>query len=367
MIIFRYFTKEVYGTLLATTGVLLLLLISNQFVHYLNQAAAGTLPIRTVMQLMSLQIPLLLGLLLPLGLFIGILLAYGRFYADHEMVVLSACGFSKAQLIKITLIFSLLVSIVTAVLMMWLEPKMVWYKRHILFQAAQSSPIDRIFPNQFTSIENGRLVFYATNLTRNHQHLQEVFIAQASKPLAASPSRWSIIVAGDGEQQIDPKTGDRFLVLGQGYRYSGIPGQVDFEIVHYQQYGLRVQQNLAQMRSGIAEMSTSQLWHNRHLNSEMAAELQWRIALPISVLILGLLAVPLSQANPRHGRYAKLVPALLLYILYADLLFMAQAWLQKGQIPAFIGMWWVHAVMLLIAIGFTMRFLGRSFLGFSRG
>src|ERR1700722_345495 len=158
MIIYRYLVKEVYITLLASTAVLLLLLISNQFVHYLTQAAAGAVPFRTVMQVMSLQVPLLLGLLLPLGLYLGILMAYGRLYADREMTIFFACGLSHKQLIGMTLAFSSVVCVVVTILMFWIQPLVESYKRQVYIEAATSSPLERIIPGQFTPIQD--LVFY---------------------------------------------------------------------------------------------------------------------------------------------------------------------------------------------------------------
>ena len=153
MIIFRYLFKEVYSTLLllVSTAILVFLLTSNQFVHYLTQAAAGSVPIRTVFQMMCLQVPLLLPLLLPLGLYLGILMGYGRLYADQEMTVLSACGYSRAQLLGWSLIFSILISLVVGALSLWLQPIVEDYKRQVLIDAATSSPLERIAPGNLSN------------------------------------------------------------------------------------------------------------------------------------------------------------------------------------------------------------------------
>ncbi len=357
MIIFRYLVKEVYGTLLATTGVLLLVLISNQFIHYLTQAAAGVVPVHTVMQMMSLQVPLLLGLLLPLGLFLGILMAYGRLYVDREMTVLSACGMSKAKLIGMTMIFSAAVSVVVAVLMLIVEPEVESYKRKVLTDAAASSPLERIFSGQFTTLESAKLVLYVNDLSRNHKQLQNVFVVQQPD---APGKPWNAMMATSAKQMIDPNTRDRFIVFNNGYRYTGIPGQNEFQTVKYDAYGVRIEQNAVPEDKRIETMSTQSLWQQRHGHPRLQAELQWRVSLPLSVFILALLAIPLSQVHPRQGRYAQLVPAFLLYIIYADLMFMGQAWLQKGKVSSGIGMWWIHALMLFIAVLLLIRFVGWS-------
>jgi len=359
VIIFRYLAKEVYGTLLASTAVLLLLLISNQFVHYLTLAATGAVPLRTVMQMMSLQVPLLLGLLLPLGLYVGILMAYGRLYVDREMTVLSACGLSKAQLIGMTLIFTTVVCFIIAFLMFWLQPKTESYKRAVLIDAATASPLERIAPGQFTSLPNSPLVFYAQSLSRNHENLENIFVAQEGKKAKPSdPTTWEIVVAKTGQQTIDNKTHDKFLIMENGSRYSGAPGQTDFQISQFQRYGVRIEQSALPADKRIETYPTLALISQNPRSPKAEAELQWRYALPISAFILALLAIPLSKVEPRQGRFAQLLPALMLYIIYVNFLFMGRAWLQKGKIPLEIGLWWVHGFMFIIALFLLLRYIG---------
>lgn len=343
MIIWRYLTKEVYGTLLATTAIVLVILISNQFIHYLDQAAAGNLPLKTVMQLMSLQVPLLLGLLLPLGLFLGILLAYGRLYADSEMLVMFACGVSKQQLLAVTLLISALIGLLVAFLMMWLEPKMTGIKRHVLQQAASSSPLERIYPDQFMSLKNGEIIVYVKEIGETRRSVGNVFIAEHDQS-----NNWNVIMANAAEER-DNADG-RYIVFKEGKRYTGTPGKRDYQVVDFNEYGVRLDVPVFTPPAKADSMSMAELWRMRHQDREYAAELQWRISLPLSVLVLGLIALPLSQVKPRHGRYAQFIPAVIIYIIYADLLFLSQAWVQKGAIGVFPGMWWVHGIMLLLAI-----------------
>lgn len=359
MIIFRYLAREVYGTLLASTTVLLILLISNQFVHYLTEAAAGIMPLRTVMQIVSLQMPYLLPLLLPLSLYIGILVAYGRLYSDREMIVLWSCGFSKTQLMGMTLIFSVVIALVVGSLTLWFQPNLESYKQQILIDAATSSPLESISPNQFIPLRESGLIFYAEKLSRDHKYLENVFVASRSKQTTAKGNpTWDIVLAESAHQTVDPITRDRFLVLNKGHRYLGMPGEPDFQTVNYKEYGVRIQKNAIPADNRVETMSTEKLWKQHSGNPELQAELQWRIALPLSVLILSLLAISLSQVDPRQGRYARLLPAFLLYILYMDLLFVSRAWLSKGQISSDIGLWWVHGLMLVIGVLLLGHFMG---------
>lgn len=359
MIIFRYLTREVYATLLAATFILLLIFISNQFIHYLGRAASGGMPIRAVMQLMSLQVPLLLGYMLPLALFLGILLAYGRLYVDSEMTVLSACGTSKWQLLGITLSFSTVVAILVAILMLWVEPKLAWYRDQVFAQAAVASPIETIFPGQFQTLGDGKWVIYVGNISRDRTELQDVFVAKMPDAVVVSKGQpWTIVSAEKGQQWLDSKTGDQFMVLDKGYRYLGTPGQKDFQIVDYDQYGVRIETSKLRMKKEAEFMPTSELWKKRKTDKDAAAELQWRLTMPMASLILAFMAVPLSHVRPRKGRYAKIIPAILLYIIYADLIFVGEAAIQKGSLPPLPGLWLVHFLMFFIALILMAYFIG---------
>jgi lipopolysaccharide export system permease protein len=354
MIIFRYLTKEVYATLLGTTLILLLIFFTNQFIHYLGRAASGGIPARTVMQLMTLQVPLLLGYMLPLGLFLGILLAYGRLYADNEMTILSACGVSKIQLITMTLAFSALIAILVGILMLWVEPRLAWYRDYIFAEAASASPVETIFPGRFQTIGDSNWVFYVGDISRDHKVLDNIFVTKVPET-ASDP--WSIVSAKGGSEWLDPKTGDQFMVLNNGYRYSGNPGKKDFQIVKYDKYYVRVQTAKFHMKKEAEFLPTAELWRMRHNDLNAAIELQWRFAMPISALILAILAVPLSRVRPRKGRYAKLVPAILFYIIYADLIFVAQALIKKHTLSPLPGLWLVHGLMLILSLFLIAHYL----------
>jgi lipopolysaccharide export system permease protein len=79
--------------------------------------------------------------------------------------------------------------------------------------------------------------------------------------------------------------------------------------------------------------------------------LNWRLGVPLSTLILAILAVPLSRSQPRQGRYGRIAVGLLVFIIYFNLLSAGKAWLEQGTVPTVFGMWWVHALMLMLASG----------------
>lgn len=348
-LIFRYLAKETYTTMLAVTSILVLIFMSHQFVHYLGDAAIGRLTPKAVFQMMCIQIPLLVGFMLPLGLFIGILLTYGRLYVDHEMTIFTACGISKVQILVMSLILSGTVMLLVTTIMFWVEPAMAKYRNEIIAKAAISSPIEKVSPGRFQLV--GDWVLYSEEISRNRQVMLNVFAAQTPKhdKEGQDSAPLDVITASKAFQKNLPSK-EKFIVLNNGYRYEGTPGKNKYQMAKFDEYGVRLPNKTPELGKKEEFMSFVNLWRERH-NPIASAEIQWRIAMPISVIILTLFAVPLSEVKPRKGRFAQLLPAIVIYIAYTDLLFLGRAWLEKAKISPELGLWWIHGIVLCLALG----------------
>jgi lipopolysaccharide export system permease protein len=153
----------------------------------------------------------------------------------------------------------------------------------------------------------------------------------------------SVVIAQHGHQEIDTENGERRLTLSDGWRYFGEPGRADFDVMRFATFETRITPpEFVYMNSRRKLADTRELMASD--DPEDAAELAWRIAAPVSVLVLGLLAVPLSHLKPRQGRYSKVVLGIVLYLLYSNLMGVGQAWIAKGTVPPMLGLWWVHGL-----------------------
>jgi len=358
VIIRRYLHREVYQTMLVTTVVLLVIFIANQFIRYLGDAAIGRMTAESVVKMMSIQIPLLAGFMLPLGFYLGILLGFGRLYADSEMTILFGSGVSQRQLLGFGFIAAMVVSAVVAVLMLWVEPNMAWHRDHILAEAAAANPFQKVVPGQFQELA-GRWVFYVTDISRDHKQMKQVFAATTPSRKNSAPLN---VVLADTAMSVHQNHSD-YIEFANGNRYLGLPGQADYQRLQFEKYGVRIPTREVAMRRLSEFLPTSVLWHEQWEDPVAAGELHWRLAMPISVLVLTLVAVPLSQVRPRQGRFAALVPAMLIYIVYIDLLMMGQTWMEKNLIGPIVGLWWVHLLMLSLGgviCWWWMRSKGRT-------
>lgn len=350
MIISRYLHREVCAALLAITTILLLIFLSNQFIRYLSDAAAGKMAVMTMLHLMSLEIPRLLGMLLPLGLFLGILLAYGRLYTDSEMTVLAACGMSRARLVRLTLPVIFGVMIIVALLTLWVSPAIQSHRNVLLAEKSAGVSLQTMLPGRFQESADGRRIFYMERVSVDRQKMHNIFIAELAKTENPAISHiWNVLSAENGYQYVDPTTGANFIVTVNGHHYAGIPGNKDFHIIDYEKYWVRTRARTAHISSDEDAMSSLALWQENE-NKRKAAELQWRLSMPVSALLLALLAIPLSQLKRGQGKYAKFFPSILIYIIYANMLFVSRVWVSKGTISTEMGMWSIHAGLLLLIV-----------------
>lgn len=355
MLIFRYLVKEVFTTLAALTLILLLIFMSNQFVHYLNRAVSGHIPVMIIMKLLILEMPNLIGLLLPLGFFVALLLAYGRLYADSEMLVLHASGYSPKRLLTHSFIMVAMVSLPVIIIMFWLSPTIAVERIKLLRTTGIQTLIENVIPGRFQEVTKGKNVFYVESMSHDRKKAKNVFLARLT--IHNHETQWNIVWSDEVYAATMPETGDNFLVFKQGEAYEGMPGQANYQVINFKEYNVKLPPPvypLAYLTTDLRTAKTAALLPLINADSKKAAELQWRLSVPIMIFTLTLLAVPLSRVNPRAGRFAKLLPAIMLYIIYANFMFIARDWLAGGTVPVWIGMWWLHLAFLILG-GFLFR------------
>lgn len=354
MILSRYLTREVFGSLLAVTFILLLIFLSNQLVRLLSYAAAGKLAANLLVQLLGFEVPYLLAILLPLGLYLGIILAYGRLYAENELSVMQACGLSQVRLTAITYVLVSIVTTVIFILTFWVNPHIAEKKERALAQGMSAENIlANLTAGRFQVSSDGRRVVYVEHISSSHKTADNLFFADQIKTPAEenSPTVWSVVSGAKGYQAIDQNSNRHFLVAESGYRYEGIPGQNDYKIIQFKKYAVQIPgMNVGVTHHETEAIPTKALWEKYH-DPYDAAELQWRLSVPLSAFLLSWLAVMLSRVEPRQGRYSHLLPAVLIYVVYMNLLFAARNWIEQKTISITIGIWWVHLAFICVVLG----------------
>lgn len=356
-VINRYLLKEFSKSLLAVATVLMLIYLSSRIAPLLARVAAGEMAGDAIFTLLFLKSVTNLALVIPPALFIAVLLTMGRMYRDNEITVLNACGVGYDRLYRALLLFIVPVVVLLSGLSFVVGPWADGAGERIKQDAEQRADVSGISAGRFKESDDGGVVFYTEALDREQNRYQGVFIQNRSN------DRLGVVMARSGQERTDPETGDRYLVLEDGRRFEGHPGDADYTILDFKQYAVRIDERDPQVDRAVRTKGRP----TRELLGEGSAwawaELHSRLAVPVSALLLALLALPLSYSSPRQGRYGKLFLAILVYVVYANILVMSETWLARGVIPLALGMWWVHAGVLVLWLALQSR---RSGFGWRR-
>ncbi len=338
----RYILREVAQTWLAVTSVLLFILLTNQFAQVLGDVAKDRLPRDAVFQLIGLTGVQYLTLLVPIGLFLSIMLALGRLYSDSELPAMMACRLGPSGIYRP--LSWLMLPLAAAVFWLAIDvgPRALQDIERISAEARRQADLASIEPGTFVSGGSDDSVVYAEEVLSTGV-VENVFLQRQN-----ANGEIEVVVAARGEQRESDDQNTRFFVLHDGRRYLGIPGTTEFNVIEFGEHGIPyrlpdVEAEEAKPRA----MHTLSLLGSR--DPEEAAELHWRIGIPVATVILAILAVPLSRTQPRQGRYGKIAVGLLVFIIYFNLLSAGKAWLENGTLPITVGIWWVHALMLMLA------------------
>lgn len=347
MKILAYLTRDVLLHTVAVSFTLLVIIFSGRFVKYLAEAAVGNLAGDILLPVMMYRLPGFLELILPLGLFIGILMAYGRLYVESEMVVLSACGVSPSRLAAYTLVPALLVMTIVIGLSLLVTPMGAARSYALLDDPEKSQGLQTLAAGRFQTRRGSNLVSYAETIAPDSGVMSGVFLSQRSTPGEGNP-QLSVTVAAEGEIVLDTRTGARYLELRDGYRYQGLPGHRDYQVVQFETFGERIPEPEGSIRSAprVDGRSTASLLASDA--AEDVAALHWRLSLPVTVPIVAIIALCLSRTDHRRGRYIKMAPAFALYLVYLVLLANARAAMEAGSGP--IVLWRVHLLYLVLAL-----------------
>lgn len=350
-VIARYLFLEVARTWLVVAGVLLFLTLGLGFAKFIAEAAAGSLPVDTVLMLAFYSVIENAGIVLPLSVLLAVLLTMGRLCRDNEMVAMLSGGAGLAVIYRPFIVLSVLVALLAAALSLVAAPQA---NRAIEQLTAETvtTVLHTLAPGRFITLLDGDVVFFAEDRDSDTGVLQDVFIRITHE--TGDGTARTVVTAQRAVLRTDPDSGTRTLVLTDGWRYEGEPGAASYRIVHFREYGMRIEiDNAAAGVSDVGMLSTAALLASDQ--SAAAAEFQVRVSVPLSILILTLLALPLGRLPPRAGRYGRIIAGVLLYAVYFNLLHITTVWVETGALPAVIGAWSVHLAMLLLAIGLILR------------
>lgn len=350
MILLRYLMLETFKSQIGILFVLFLIFVSQQFIRILAEAIKGVIPADLVLTFLYLNIPALATLMLPIGFFLAVLFAYGRLYSESEMVAMISCGYSPNNILKATLILSLFTFIFAAFNSLYLTPIAENQIDTVTENAEADAGSAPVIEGIFHKISDTGVVY--VEKYKKGKELEKIFAAHWPEDPKMAPS---ILTALHGKLE-DRDTGT-WLTMTNGQRYVGFVGENQFDTNVFKSFQIHIENREVQTKKrGVEALPTAQLIGSDNLKYQ--AELQWRIALPLSIILLTFMAVPMAKVNPRQGRYSKLLPALSLYLAYFLLLSTAKSLIEEGDLPVF-SIWAVQILFLVVGVILHLHSLGK--------
>ncbi|MDT8322162.1 MAG: LPS export ABC transporter permease LptF [Xanthomonadales bacterium] len=334
MIVDRYMVREVGIPFLGAALVLIVIFTTYSLTHFLVDANAGLLRAGEVVQLTALRAFISMEVLLPLSLYLGIMAGMGRLYSDSEIYALRSSGISERRLMRPVMLLALLLAAFTALLSLLGRPWAYTATYELRAAAEAASEVDRIRPARFYRFEDsGRMVFI-DHIEPDERGVNGIFIRRRVG------EDITVMTAVNGSLDYHARPGHHRLTL----------------------FDARVFKRVAQAPDLVGEFGSFALWlavaqpepvgHRTKAASNISlkasslgpdrAELQWRLSTPLSALLLALLAIPLSRSQPRQGRFARIIVALVIYAVYFTLLDVSRSWVEQGSART---IWWVPGLL----------------------
>lgn len=355
-IVDRYLLREIAAAFAGVAAVLLLITVGAALSQVLDLIARGRIPAPLFASQVALRTIDGLPAMLPLALFLGVLLAYGRLYRDSEMAVLAASGLSTAALLRPILWLALPLAVVLAVITFWAGPAAVRLSDRMIEEANRSLLVVGLDAGRFVELPGRNGVIWVGSMSDDGSRFGRLFLVEEDG------DRVDVSTAASGELFSDRDGGERYLRLVDGFRVEGVPGAPAWRTMRFAHNDIRLPEpgpeevRRAEKRYTLAAVLDPQSPAER-------AEFHFRAGLPLSALLLGLLAVPLARSPPREPRHARLLVAFFAYIAYANLMTLGRGWLGDGRLPPQFGLWWVHglvlAAFLWLALGERLRWRRR--------
>ena len=370
MIIQRYLVKEIAVSFLGTLFVLLLIIIGNTFVRLLGDVSGGSLPVDALGKLVFLKSFNVAISLAPIALLIGMMLAFGRLYRDHEILALHASGVGPRDFYKGIFLFVGPLTLLIAALVLFIIPQLEQTSQDIKNEIKQRPEAAGIPVGEFmhANVGDKRLTLFVEDVDKENVVMKQIFLhLDSKKPDSNIKNNKTIDSAGEnslddsemiltGKQAllyVDPEGGGRVFKFKDGSLYQNNRTTGEFSIFRFAEHGLHVPALKIAKTRNLESYSFTKLLQNN--DQESKAEVHWRLALIFSAPIMALLAFPLSYTTPRQGRFGKLAVGILLYAVYANLNMTGRSMIEDGSIPNWLGLWWTHIIFILLSLWLVRR------------
>ena len=339
MILYRYIARELLSSFLGVTFVLFLIYLGGLMMRVLPDVSNGSIPIEQFLPIISVKIleELIIGI--PFSFFLALIVSIGKLLSEHELIAAYACGFQRSKLMMVVTALALFLSLLVGIVSISLAPLADQHYRKIMAEIEQSSELNSIVAGRFVGLSGGGLIYAESGNNKTGFNKVSIFDSTSNKYSVINAERLSGIKSTDS---------GKIFLFENGTKTTLLRESREVKKTVFDEYGVLVEKKNVMPAHSMYGVPTSVLWSSQ--DPLHIAELQWRLSLPLMVLILGMVAVSVSRYKPRSGKYGRLFSGIVIYLIYSQLIMNAKVGIVQQTIPPIIGMWWVHLSVVLIFI-----------------
>lgn len=320
--------------------IILGIVVAQRAGNIVRQVSKGILPNDAIGAILTFSLVQFMPMMLSLAVFLAVLLTLTRWHRDSEMVIWMNAGLSLRQWVMPIMRFItpivLIISLFSLVIMPWANDKADTYRA----QLKKRDELSSISPGTFKESSNGERIYFIESFDKLGYEVKNIFVQSKQH------DKTGIITANTGSRY-KADNGDNFLRMEHGRRYETVLNTLEVTTTEFERYDIRVE-----IKEASPTTTTSQTKSTQSLITGATAadhaELHWRLAIPISTIVMVLLAIPLSFVDPRAGRSLNIMFAILIFIIYNNMLSIFQAWITQGKVSVIVGLWPVHLSFMLL-------------------
>ncbi|MDI1229682.1 MAG: LPS export ABC transporter permease LptF [Methylobacter sp.] len=342
---------DLLRTLLAVWSVIVVIIVSRQFIRILDKAIEGQVSNQTLMTVLGLKTIIASATFLPAALFMAVLMVLGRMYRDQEMSAVASAGGGAGTVYRAIFLLIFPVTVLSAGLSFYASPWAEAMMEELMHQDKESADLRGIAAGKFSEYSQGDLVFYVENIDADKE-MHQVFVQHRQG------DRLAIINAETGRLKDLPD--GRYVILENGERIQGQPGALNFVLEQFTEYAVRIENKESIANFGKESIASDTLVGSGQIAD--IAELQRRLSIPMGIILLSFIAVPLAQMSPRGGVYGNMLVGFIIYFSYGNLIRVSHSWVLNQTIPAWLGIVGVNTLLLLVGGVLLARLFGWQWL-----
>ncbi|MGK6356409.1 LPS export ABC transporter permease LptF [Sphingomonas sp. DT-207] len=350
----RYMARLIAVPLISTLLISAMLLVLDRMLRLFDFVATEGGPVSVVWRMLANLLPEYLGLGIPIGLMLGVLLAFRRLATSSELDVLRAVGVSYTRLLKVPFMFAFALAVLNLSIVGFVQPWARYNYEQLRFELRSGALGASIKVGEFTNFGSA-MTLRIEDSQKEGRELTGIFVQMTTKegPLAVTAEKGQFLRSDDPDTIIFRLTNGTLIHRDKS---SPVPRVLTFDVHNlpiplpkYEQFRARGDKNLELTLPELAIIGKSPEASDEQRHTSRAA-FHFRLAEVVSMFLLPMLAAALGIPPKRSTSALGVFLSIVMIVTYHKVNEYAQAIGSLGRIDPIIALWVPFAIFAGLTI-----------------